>query len=273
MKNLITLSVMLVAGLMATAQATKPEKVSIDTLPNYELRTIENTAFDVGEKLTYRIHYGFVDAGEAVLEVKPSKWKFSGREAYHVVGTGRSLGAFDWVFKVRDRYETYIDKEGIFPYRFIRDVSEGGYEIFQDYQFHPDKRALKTHEKEEFATPEFIQDLVSSFYYARTLDFTNVKKGDLFEITTFVDGEVFPLRIKFVGKETIKLRNGKYRCMKFVPVIQEGRIWKSEEDLQIWITDDANKIPILVRSEILFGSIKMEVVDYENLKNPIALVK
>lgn len=251
---------------------TKPPKVKLDTLPDYALRTVTNRAFGVGEKLTYRAHYGIVDAGEAVLEVKNTNARFSGRDAYHIVGTGRSLGAFDWFFKVRDRYETYIDKQGIFPYRFIRDVNEGGYEIFQDYQFYPSKRALRTHEKEEYITPEFIQDLLSGFYFARTLDMSKAKVGDIFEITTFVDGEVYPLRIKYLGKETIKLRKGKFRCMKFVPVIQKGRIWKDEEDLQVWITDDANKIPVLVKSNLMVGSIKMQMVDYSGLRNPIAQV-
>lgn len=255
------------------AQGTKPTTAKIDTLPDYGLRTVTNRAFGVGEKLTYRVHYGFVDAGEAVLEVKSTTAKFGGRDAYHVVGTGRSLGAFDWFFKVRDRYETYIDKKGIFPYRFIRDVNEGGYEIFQDYQFYPSKRALRTHEKEEFVTPEFIQDLLSGFYFARTLDFSNVKVGDEFEITTFVDGEVYPLRIKYKGSEVIKLRKGTFKCMKFVPVIQKGRIWKSEDDLNVWITDDANKIPVLVKSNLMVGSIKMQMVEFSGLRNPIAQLK
>lgn len=272
MKPLIytILALFFTVGLMAQAQ--KPVPVKIDTLKTQPLRSISNGAFKVGEKLTYRVHYGFVDAGEAVLEVKESPWKFNGRAAYHVVGTGRSLGAFNWVFKVRDRFETYIDKEGIFPYRFIRDNYEGGYEIFQDYQFHPEKRAIRTHEKQEFKTPEFIQDLLSGFYYARTLDFENIKVGDTFEITTFVDGEIFPLKIKYMGTETIDLRKGDFRCMKFVPVIQEGRIWKSEEDLLVWVTDDANRIPILVKSDLTIGSLKMEVVEYEGLANPIAKV-
>jgi hypothetical protein len=270
MKKTAVLLLAVLLGPIGWAQGTKPQKAKIDTLPDHALRTVTNRAFGVGEKLTYRVHYGFVDAGEAVLEVKSTKAKFGGRDAYHIVGTGRSLGAFDWVFKVRDRYETYIDKQGIFPYRFIRDVNEGGYEIFQDYQFYPSKRALRTHEKEEFITPSFVQDLLSGFYFARTLDMSKVKVGDQFEITTFIDGEIYPLRIKYTGKETIKLRNGKYRCMKFVPVIQKGRIWKSEEDLTVWITDDANKIPILVKSEILVGSIKMQMVEYSGLRNPIA---
>lgn len=273
MKKFAVLLIAVVLTQLSWAQGTKPAKADLDTLPNNGLRTITNRAFGVGERLTYRIHYGLVDAGEATLEVRNSASRFNGREAYHIVGTGKSLGAFDWFFKVRDRYETYVDKEGIFPYRFIRDVNEGGYEIFQDYQFYPEKRGLRTHEKEEFVTPDFIQDLLSGFYFARTLDMSKVKLGDEFEITTFVDGEVYPLRIKYVGKETIKLRKGKYRCMKFVPVIQKGRIWKSEDDLQVWITDDANKIPILVKSELLVGSIKMQVVDYANLRNPIAQVQ
>ncbi len=273
MKKFAVLLTAVVLSQLSWAQGTKPTKADIDTLPNSGLRTITNRAFGAGERLTYRIHYGLIDAGEATLEVRNAPSRFNGREAYHIVGTGRSLGAFDWFFKVRDRYETYVDKDGIFPYRFIRDVNEGGYEIFQDYRFYPEKRGLRTHEKEEFITPDFIQDLLSGFYFARTLDMSKAKQGDEFEITTFVDGEVYPLRIKYVGKETIKLRNGKYRCMKFVPVIQKGRIWKSEDDLQVWITDDANKIPILVKSELLVGSIKMQVVDYANLRNPIAQVQ
>ncbi|MDP4826772.1 MAG: DUF3108 domain-containing protein [Flavobacteriales bacterium] len=272
MKKLLTFAIILLAGQVGFAQGIKPLKVKLDTLPETGLRTVTNTAFQTGEKLVYRIHYGFIDAGEAVLEVKDSKWKFSGRDAYHVVGTGKSLGGFDWVFKVRDRYETYIDKQGMFPYRFIRNVEEGGYKIFQDYQFYPGKSALRTHEKQEYKTPSFIQDLVSAFYYARTIDYSKAKIGDLFEITTFVDGEIFPLKIKYMGTEEVKLRKGKYRCMKFVPVIQQGRIWKSEDDLEVWVTADKNKIPILVKSELLVGSLKMEVVDYQNLKNPVALV-
>ncbi|MFM1931200.1 MAG: hypothetical protein RL226_503 [Bacteroidota bacterium] len=273
MKKLYTLVWTLLVVIAAQAQGQKPQKVKLDTIPEQGLRSVSNTAFKTGEKLVYRVHYGFIDAGEAVLEVKDSKWKFAGRDAFHVVGTGRSLGGFDWVFKVRDRYETYIDKQGMFPYRFIRNVDEGGYKIHQDYTFFPGKRALRTHEKQEYRTPGFIQDLLSAFYYARTLDFTGVKKGDTFEIITFVDGEVFPLRIKYVSTEVISLRKGKFKCMKFVPVIQQGRIWKSEDDLEVWVTADKNKIPILVKSDILVGSIKMEMVEYQNLKNPIAIVQ
>ena len=249
----------------------KPMEVNSDTLPNYSMRTIENKAFTVGEKLTYTVHYGWINAGEAVLTVEDSPYKFGNREAYHVVGTGKSLGGFDMFFKVRDRFETYIDKQGIFPHRFIRNCDEGGYIIEQDYTFKQYKRTVEWGEK-EYKTPRHVQDMISAFYYARTLDFSNVKEGDVYTVQTIVDEEIYDLKLKFVGRENIEIRKGEFACMKFVPIVQEGRIFKSEDDLSVWITDDDNKIPVLVKSKILVGSIKMEMTDWSGLANPLAIV-
>jgi hypothetical protein len=236
-------------------------------------RTVKNNSFKVGEELTYRMHYGFIDAGEAKLKIKSTDKKIQGRDLIHVEGTGRSLGAFDWFFKVRDRYESYIDKEGVFPWVFIRRVHEGGYEVSQDYTFYQHKQKVKTQEGKTFDVPETVQDMISSFYRARTIDFSNAKKGDLFTINTFLDDELYPLQIKFIGRETIRLRKGKFKCMKFVPVVMSGRIFKNEDALHVWITDDKNKIPILAKAKILVGSIKMELTDYKGLKGPISKVK
>lgn len=236
-----------------------------------KLRKVNHSAFQIGEKLSYKLHYGVVDAATATLEVKPTGRSIKGRELYHVVGLGKSISAFDWFFKVRDRYETYLDKDGVFPWVFVRRVDEGGYKINQDYTFYQHKNQVNTG-KEVVDVPSNIQDMMSAFYYARTIDFSNAKYGDVFTIPTFVDGEVFPLKIKYKGKETIKIRNGKYRCMKFAPVVQKGRIFKKEEDLSVWITDDKNKIPVLAKAKILFGSIKMELTNYEGLAHPIAKV-
>lgn len=251
----------------------KPPKVDSDTLRSYNVRNNHpNNSFTAGEELKYTIHYGWIDAGEAVLKVNHSDYNFNGRSAYHIVGTGKSLGSFDWFFKVRDRYETYMDVNGMFPHRFIRNCDEGGYKINQDYEFMQDKRAVRTHEDEEFRTPRNIQDMLSAFYYARTLDYNNAKKGDIFTIETMVDGEIYRLQLKYKGKDTIKMREGKFKCMKFVPVLQEGRIFKSEEDMTVWISDDENKIPVMVKTEILFGSIKMELTEWNGLSHPIAKV-
>jgi hypothetical protein len=231
-----------------------------------------NTAFRVGEKASYRIHYGLMNAGTASISVNESVKKFDGRPAYHIVGEGKSIGTFDWFFKVRDRYETYVDKEGLFPHRFIRNCDEGGYKIFQDYTFHQDKRAYTNHKGETYVTPDFVQDMISSYFYARSLDFSKLKKGDIITVTTIVDDEIYPLRMKYLGKETVKVDLGKFNCLRFAPVVQKGRVFKKEEDLSVWVTDDANHLPVLAQAKILVGSIKMELTNYAGLANPVNFV-
>ncbi|MEZ4798684.1 MAG: DUF3108 domain-containing protein [Flavobacteriales bacterium] len=273
MKKIILIFALIFGVSHLFAQSTKPPKVDIDTLTSKGYRTLANNAFQAGEKVTYRIHYGFINAGEATISVEESKYTFGGREAYHVVGKGKSLGSFDWFFKVRDHYETYIDKQGVFPYRFIRKVDEGGYKINQDYTFYQDKRAYKDEKSEEFATPDFVQDMISAYFYARTIDYSTKKKGDIITIMTIVDGEIYPLKMKYLGKETVKVDAGKFKCIRFAPVVQKGRVFKKEEDLSVWVTDDENHLPILAEAKILVGSIKMELQSYEGLANTVALVK
>lgn len=270
MKKLLLIPILMFLGVSVFASSGIKEIQN--NASAFKFRKVQNNAFAIGEKLTYTMHYGFVDAGRAVLEVQKTDKKINGREMFHVVGKGKTLGAFNWFFKVQDRYETFMDAESLFPWIFIRRVYEGGTTINQDYTFFQHKQTVNDG-KQNHEVPANIQDMISSYYYARTLDFSNAEKGDVFEFNTFVDGEVFPLKIKFLGKETIKMRNGKYKCLKFCPVIQTGRIFKNEEDLQVWISDDANKIPLLAKANILVGSIKMEVTDYEGLKSPIAKVK
>ena len=256
----------------AHAQEGKPPLVSLDTLDQIPLRRINNQAFGDGEMLRYRLHYGIIDAGEAVITVKSAPRKIQNREVFQVVGKGRTLGAFNLFYKVNDHYETYLDKQGIFPWLFIRDVNEGGYKIKQNYSFYQDKRAVKTHKGEVFYVEPQVQDMLSAFYFARTLNFSEAQVGEVFTIPSFVDGEEWPLRIKFIGREVINTRTGKYRCLKFVPVVQKGRIFKAEEDLMVWITDDLNRIPVLAQAKVLVGSIKMELVEYNGIANPLAKV-
>lgn len=238
----------------------------------YELREIENRAFKAGEKLHYKFAYGFINAGVATLEVKKVEQKIQNRDLLHVVGVGESVSAFDWFFKVRDRYETYLDEKGIFPWLFVRRIHEGGYEKSQDYKFFQSHGYVVNEDEERYEVPESVQDMLSAFYYARTIDFSNAKKGDVFVIQSFVDEEVYPLRIKYAGTKTIKIKEGKFKCLVFHPQVQEGRIFETDEDLAVYITADENKVPILAKAKILVGSIRMELTGYENLANPIAKV-
>lgn len=231
------------------------------------LRTVENGAFQRGEKLTYRVHYGFIDAVTATLEITDENKKFADRNTLHVVGVGKSKGSFDMFFKVRDRYESYIDESALIPWYFGRRVDEGGYNISQDYAFNHFKKTVNTGKK-IVNIIENTQDMISGFYFARTLDLSSAKKDQLFTVPSIVDGELYNLQIKFKGRETVKTKFGKIKCLKFVPVLQKGRIFKHEEDLQVWLTDDKNHIPIYAKADILFGSIKLDLIKYEGLVTP-----
>ena len=234
------------------------------------LRTVDHNAFAPGEKLSYVLHYGWLNAGTATLELKEYPRDIGGSKVLHAVGKGKSTGAFSSFYKVDDRYETFFDREGVFPYTFVRRVDEGGYRFSQDYIFLQRRGQVTTQEKKTYAVPAHVQDMLSAFYFARTIDFHQARPGDVFTIETFLDNELWPLRMRYIGKETVKLRNGKYRCLKFQPVVQEGRIFKGNDDLNVWITDDANRIPVLAQAKVLVGSIKMELSGYEGLANPLA---
>lgn len=232
-------------------------------------------AYSVGEKLEYLIHYGFVDAGVATLEVK-EKMFLNGTEVYKVVGTGKTVGMTDWFFRTRDRYETYINKRTLLPEKFIRDVDEGGYIIKRDIDFNRTTNTAKDNELKKdtnFAVPANVQDIFSAFYYARCLDVSAIAKGDIIEIPTFLDHEIFMFRIRFVGREVVNTKKGKIVALKFVPVLQEGRVFKDEDDLNIWISDDDNHVPVRIQSELVVGSIKVDLVNYSGLRHPLNFKK
>ncbi|MCC5922140.1 MAG: DUF3108 domain-containing protein [Crocinitomicaceae bacterium] len=222
-------------------------------------------SFQVGEMLRYKVSYGFVDAGEAILTVNATHKKgANARELIHVKGIGRTLGAFNAFFKVRDKYESYLDTEGVFPWYFVRRVQEGSYKKSQDYTFMQDQKKVDTGKK-IFDVPLGVQDMLSSFYYARTLDFGSMKPGDVTTFKCFMDDEVYPLHIRFEGIEEVKIRKGKFECMKFVPVVQEGRYFENDEDVQFWVTNDRNRIPLLVKAKIPVGTVKMHLVEWDGL--------
>lgn len=235
-----------------------------------KLRTVNHSAFKAGEKLRYRLHYGVIDAGEATLEVNKTDKTVQGRPLLHMVGKGRTLGSFNWFFKVRDRYETYMDAQGVFPWMFIRRVDEGGFTINQDYTFKQNEEKVSTNEGKTFDVPFGIHDMLSSFYYARTLNLEGAKIGQEFQMQMFIDNEIYPFKIKYLGDETIKTRKGKFKCHIIRPIVMEGRIWKQEEDLTVWVTADKNKIPVEIKTKIAVGSIKATLVDWEGLANPIS---
>ena len=237
---------------------------------NYDyLPSLTNKAFNRGEELTYKLHYGFLDAAYVNLIITNERIKFLGRETFHVVGIGKTTGITDWIFRVRDRYETYIDEKSLVPWLFKRRVNEGGYIINQDYSFDRFNNKVITENGKEFIVSENIQDMISAFYQSRTLDFSNIKKGDLFSLNCFIDEEVFPVKIKFQGFQIVKIKLGDFKCLKFSPVIQTGRIFKDKDDLSIYVSNDKNHILIKAEADILFGTIEVELTEFKGLINEL----
>jgi len=236
-----------------------------------KLRSFPNEAFKPGETLKFRAHYGFIDAGIATLEVDKDLKSIGQRSCYHIIGKGFSVGAFDWFFKVRDHFETYVDKDAIIPWIFMRRINEGGYKFNQSMNFNHYTGKVNC-EEGIFNMPDNSQDLVSSFYYARCLDYSNAKLNDEFEVPAFIDTSIIPMRIKFVGREKVTTKLGTFQCLKFKPLLQIGRVFKAKEEMTIWFTDDKNHIPVRLETKILVGSVQMDLMEYSGLSNPIAKV-
>ncbi len=236
-------------------------------------RVVENNSFIKGEKLTFRIHYGWIDAGEATMEVVNREYYHDGRKVHHIIGKGYTTGSCDYFFKIRDTYETYLDEQSLIPWVFERDVDEGGYFIKHKQIFnHRAKKVIVTDyinkSVKTFDVPINIQDLVSAYYYARCLNYDTIKVGDTVSVTTFFDSEIFPLKVKFAGRETINTAFGKIPTLKFHPMLQTGRIFTEQEDMSVWFSDDGNHIPVRVEAKIVVGSVKADLKNYQGLKYP-----
>jgi hypothetical protein len=233
------------------------------SVSNDEFRTLENKAFKEGEKLTFDLNYGFVTAGIAVMEIPKIK-KISGRNAYHVTFEVNSVPSFDMFYKVRDRYETYIDVEGLFPWRFEQHIREGGYTRDFSAFFDQRKGIAKTSEG-EYKIPLYVNDIMSAFYYARTIDYSDMKIEDRIHLQNFYKDKVYDLDVRYLGKETIEVPAGKFDCIIVEPLVREGGLFKHEGNIIVWLTDDELKMPVKVRTKIIVGYVEAKLTNYEGL--------
>lgn len=245
-----------------------------------QVRKITNTAFKRGELIRYKVYYdailtGKVVAGEAELEVKNENKLVGGRSTYHVVGLGLTKGTFNLFYKVVDRYETYIDEEGMIPWLFVRRVNEGGYKISQDVTFNQYKNIATSVDNKKGTTTTTaitanVQDIISAFYYARTLDFSNATINQQFPVPFFLDDTVYTSSIVYLGKENVTIGAGTFKCIKFKPSVATGTVFKDQFPMTFWISDDKNHLPILAQAAIIVGTVKLELIKYSNLLNPLS---
>ncbi|HPH24333.1 MAG TPA: DUF3108 domain-containing protein [Chitinophagaceae bacterium] len=236
-----------------------------------EFCSIRNFSFQDGENITFKIFYNalglYVDAGTASFTV--TQENLGNKPVYHVVGTGTSNSSYDWIFKVRDKYESYIDTANLQPLKFIRNVDEGGHKIYENVTFNQQTNSAIT-TKGVYKVPNCVQDVLSAIYYARNIDFEKYTIGDKIPFTMFLDNEVYNLYIKYLGKETVKTRYGKFKAIKFKPLLVKGTIFDGGEKMTVWVSDDANHIPLRIQSPISIGSVKVDMMMYRNLRYPLS---
>jgi hypothetical protein len=232
---------------------------------------IRNLAFNDGENITFNIFYSvvglYINAGTANFTV--SQDHIGSRPVYHVVGSGTSNNNYDWIFKVRDKYETYIDTASMQPLKFVRDINEGGFKQYENITFNNQANTAVT-AKGVYKVPNCVQDVLSAIYYARNIDFNKYKVDDKIPFTMFLDNEVYNLYIKYLGKEVIKTQYGKFRTIKFKPLLVKGTLFEGGEKMTVWVSDDPNHIPLRVESPIIVGSIKADMMQYRNLRYPLS---
>jgi len=226
--------------------------------------------FKTGEVLEYRLKYGFITAAEATIKVQDSDLKFDGQPTYKLVVDARTSGSFDVFYKIRDHYDSYIDKTTLLPYFYQENIKEGGYKRKDKARFTQSQKKVVSN-RGTFTTPTTQTfDLVSAYYFARSLDVSKLKIGESFKLNYFLGEEINQLQIQYVGKEVVESKLGSVRCLKFSPSIQPGRIFRKDSRLYLWITDDGNRVPVKAQVEILVGTVTMEIKSAKGLKFPLA---
>lgn len=245
---------------------------------------VKNTTFINGEEIYYDIYYnwGFIWLNAGWVEFKVKDTYYHGKNVYFFDAVGETRENYDWIFKVRDRYQSYVDKETMLPLWFYRINHEGDFYVENKYYFHHDEKLAysfiensdRPYLADTLGIKDCTVDLLSMIYHTRNIDLTNVKKNQKFPINCVIDNELYDIYIRYLGKEEMEDRQGQtFNCLKFSALLVEGTIFKGGEDMFIWLTDDNNRIPVMVQAKILVGSVKAYWTGYKNLRYPVEAIK
>ena len=243
---------------------------------------VSHYAFQPGEVVKYKAYYNWnfvwLHAGEVTFTVDDKN--YNGLDTYHFQAKGKTLKSYEWLYKVDDHFQSYVDQDNFFPVYFERRTREGNYRVHNRYQFDNKEKYIfsKTENSEEPYNEDTLDitkpvfDVLTAIYYSRNIDYDNLEKGDKIPLPMVVDNKVYDLYIRYLGKESVKVKdNGRLNCIKFTAMLVEGTIFNKGEHLTVWVTDDKNRIPVMVEAKILVGSVKAIFKSAENLKYPSPL--
>lgn len=234
-----------------------------------KFRYIKNEAFGFGEKLDYKVGYKFITAGTGYFQVLPKPiYRNNNRQCYDIRFQVRSLPSLDWLYRVKDDYRTVLDVAGIFPWEFEQHIREGKFKRDFVAKFDQVNNYAVVDEK-KYPVDPYIHDIVSAFYYVRTMDLKSMKKDTIFYLKNFFKDTTYSLGVKIHGRQTIEVEAGKFRCVVVEPLVVEGGLFKSEGSILIWLTDDDRKVPVKVATKILIGYVGAELTGYSGLRGPL----
>jgi hypothetical protein len=244
---------------------------------------VTNNVFGDGEQISYTVSYNWgpvwVDAGLVTFSVKGEL--FHGKPAWHFKGTGKSFVSYDLLFKVRDYFDSWVEPETFRSLDFRRYVYEGGYTLLNTLNFDYGSQKIIAHTKsnnnpqrtDTLKVRPCAFDMLSAIYYTRTLDFSDLHPDKKTFVTVLNDDAYYDIYLRPMGKEIIESTDGKkYRCIKFAAKMVQGTIFKGEEDVLVWVTDDTNKVPIYIEAKIIVGTIKAYLKEAKGLRNKATAV-
>lgn len=244
--------------------------------PQNGYRSVTTKSFEEGEVISYRVHYGFITAGEATMVVDDKIHELNNRPCYKIDVYGRTSGIADKIFGVKDNWGTFLDTAAIVPHKFYRYIEEGNYRKNEVVNFDQlskkavvnklDKKTRKVKEVHEFETPKNVQDLVSGYYYLRTLDYRKLREGQVVSVDAFFDEEVYDFKVRFVGREKIETKLGTINAVVLQPLMPETKIFSGKDPVKVWISDDRNKIPLKIQANMVVGSVEIDVKEYRQGK-------
>lgn len=237
-----------------------------------------NFVFTSGEKLVYKIYYNWnfvwLSAGEMSLEIKDEQ------NLYHIEVTGRTYSSYEWFYKVRDKYHTYIDKTTGLPKLYIRDVQQGDYRHYEKIVFdYPNRKATSYTGKSindlkvtELSLEKNYYDMISCMYFLRNMNVEYFKKQGGGRFNIILDSEKYSLALRYVEEEDqFKIKDsGTYKTYRAVGDVVEGNVFRSGVEMNFWITRDSNNLPVMLESPLVVGSVKCILASYSNLKYPFS---
>lgn len=250
--------------------------LSLDTREESQHRVVKNTSFRQGEVIRYKAHYGFVNAAEGEMVISDKLYEVNGRKCYKIDVYGRSIGMFDLFLRIRDNWGTYLDSASIYSQKFYRKIEEGKYRKHEIVTFDQKDNiaSVKTFDNgkqdwrpiEKFDVPENVQDIVSGYYYLRTLNFDTLNIGDVIKIDAFFDDEVYDFKIRYIGKELLKTNLGKINSVVLSPIMPENSLFDGKNSIKVWISDDRNKVPLKIKAAMFVGAVEIDIVEYQQGK-------